>query len=161
MASRAAARISSTISARSAASWSRCHLFAPGARPCDRISMATFDGIIIGGGHNGLTLGAYLTRAGLRVCVLERNAMIGGGCSTAEPALPGFRFNLHSNFYISWANAPLTRDLELWRYGFSTIEPPVQQGITLRDGTALTIHKDIEKSCASIARFSRRDADTY
>src|ERR1041384_4072716 len=124
-------------------------------------NLATFDGVIIGGGHNGLTLGAYMSRAGLKVCVLERNDMIGGGCSTAEPALPGFRFNLHSNFYISWANAPLTRDLELWRYGFSTLEPPVQQGITLRDGTALTIHQDIEKSCASIARFSRRDADTY
>jgi len=102
-----------------------------------------------------------MSRAGLKVCVLERNDVIGGGCSTAEPALPGFRFNLHSNFYIAWASAPLTHDLELYRYGFSTIEPPVQQGIALRDGTALTIHKDVEKSCASIARFSRRDAETY
>ena len=123
--------------------------------------MATFDGIIIGGGHNGLTLGAYMSRAGLKVCVLESTAAIGGGCSTQEPTLPGFRSNLHSNFYIAWANAPLTRDLELHRFGFSTIEPPVQQGLAFRDGTALTIHKDIGKSCASIARFSRRDADTY
>jgi phytoene dehydrogenase-like protein len=123
--------------------------------------MATFDGIIIGGGHNGLTLGAYMSRVGLKVCVLESTAAIGGGCSTQEPALPGFRFNLHSNFYIAWANAPLTTDLELQRFGFSTIEPPVQQGIAFRDGTALTIHKDIAKSYASIARFSRRDADTY
>ena len=123
--------------------------------------MATFDGVIIGGGHNGLTLGAYMSRAGLKVCVLEGTAAIGGGCSTQEPILPGFRFNLHSNFYIAWANAPLTHDLELQRFGFSTIEPPVQQGVVFRDGTALTIHKDIAKSYASIARFSRRDADTY
>jgi phytoene dehydrogenase-like protein len=123
--------------------------------------MAKFDGIIIGGGHNGLTLGAYMSRAGLKVCVLESTTAIGGGCSTEQPALPGFRFNLHSNFYIAWANAPLTRDLELHRFGFSTIEPPVQQGVAFRDGTALTIHKDLEKSCASLARFSRRDADTY
>ncbi|MGZ3411079.1 MAG: phytoene desaturase family protein [Xanthobacteraceae bacterium] len=123
--------------------------------------MAKFDGIIIGGGHNGLTLGAYLSRAGMKVCVLESQPAIGGGCSTEEPTLPGFRFNMHSNFYIAWANSPLTRDLELHRFGFSTIEPPVQQGVAFRDGTALTIHKDLEKSCASLARFSRRDAETY
>jgi phytoene dehydrogenase-like protein len=123
--------------------------------------MAIFDGVIIGGGHNGLTLGAYLTRAGLKVCVLEATAAIGGGCSTEQPTLPGFRFNLHSNFYISWANSPLTDDLDLGRFGFSTIEPPVQQGIAFRDGTALVINKDVEKTCASIAQFSKRDAETY
>ena len=53
------------------------------------------------------------------------------------------------------------RDLELARYGLSTIAPPVQHGVTLRDGTALTIHKDINKTCASIARFSKRDADAF
>jgi phytoene dehydrogenase-like protein len=123
--------------------------------------MAKFDGIIIGGGHNGLTLGAYLSRAGLKILVLEARPTIGGGCSTEEPTLPGFRFNMHSNFYIGWANAPLAHDLDLHRFGFSTIEPPVQQGVAFRDGTALTIHKNLEKSCASLARFSRRDADTY
>ena len=38
-----------------------------------------FDGVVIGAGHNGLTLAAYLSRAGLRVAVLERNHRIGGG----------------------------------------------------------------------------------
>src|ERR1700681_4267030 len=123
--------------------------------------MTTFDGIIIGGGHNGLTLAAYMTRAGLKVCVLEATQALGGGCSTEQPALPGFRFNLHSNFYISWASAPLTHDLDLGRFGLSTIEPPVQHGVAFRDGSALTIHKDVEKSCASIGRFSARDARTY
>jgi phytoene dehydrogenase-like protein len=123
--------------------------------------MATFDGLIVGGGHNGLTLGAYLARAGLRVAVLERTASIGGGTGTEEPALPGFRFNLHSNFYIGFGSSPLVRDLELARHGFATVEPPVQQGVALRDGTALTIHKDLERSCASLARFSKRDADAF
>lgn len=52
--------------------------------------MSKFDGIIIGGGHNGLTLAAYMSRAGLKVCVLEATRSVGGGCSTDQPTLPGF-----------------------------------------------------------------------
>jgi phytoene dehydrogenase-like protein len=123
--------------------------------------MAAFDGVIVGGGHNSLTLGAYMARAGLRVCVLERAPHIGGGCSTEEPILPGFRCNLHSNFYIGFSTAPLMRDFELQRFGFSYIEPAVQHGVALRDGTALVLHRDVERSCASLARFSRHDAAAF
>ena len=65
--------------------------------------MDSYDGIVIGAGHNGLTLAAYLARAGLRMAVVERNARVGGGCTTDEPALPGYRFNLHSNFFMGCA----------------------------------------------------------
>jgi phytoene dehydrogenase-like protein len=123
--------------------------------------MEAFDGVIVGAGHNGLTLGAYMARSGLSIAVVERCPWIGGGCTTAEAILPGFRCNLHSNFYIGFSQAPMMRDLELARFGLSTIAPPVQHGVTLRDGTALTIHKDIAKTCASIARFSRRDAAAF
>ena len=37
-----------------------------------------YDAIIVGGGHNGLTCGAYLARAGLNTIVLERRHVIGG-----------------------------------------------------------------------------------
>src|SRR3954466_13366621 len=47
-----------------------------------------FDAIVVGGGHNGLTAGAYLARAGLRVCVVERRDILGGACVTEE-AWPG------------------------------------------------------------------------
>ena len=78
--------------------------------------MTKFDGVIVGAGHNGLTLGAYMARCGLKIGVFERNAWIGGGCTTEEPILPGFRCNLHSNFYIGFSQAPLMRDLELARW---------------------------------------------
>ena len=123
--------------------------------------MADFDGVVIGAGHNGLTLAAYLARAGLKIAVLERNEQIGGGCSTDTTRLPGFRLNLHANFYMGMQFCPLVTDLELYRYGFSYIEPPVQQGATFRDGTCVVIHKDLDKTCASLARFSKQDAETF
>jgi phytoene dehydrogenase-like protein len=123
--------------------------------------MQDYDGVIIGAGHNGLTLAAYLSRAGLKIAVLERNAEIGGGTSTQEPTLPGHRFNLHSNFFMGFGLAPLMRDLELHRFGFSYIEPLVQQAAAFRDGSCVVIHQDLEATCASLARFSKRDAETF
>ena len=123
--------------------------------------MQSYDGVIIGAGHNGLTLGAYLSRAGLKVAVVERNARIGGGCTTEEPTLPGYRFNLHSNFFMGFRHSPLLYDLELHRFGFSYIEPLVQQAAAFRDGTCVVLHKNLNNSCASLARFSKKDAETF
>ena len=123
--------------------------------------MSSYDAVVIGAGHNGLTLAAYLARAGLAVAVVERNPRIGGGTSTAEPTLPGYRFNLHSNFFMGFRHAPLMRDLELYRFGYAYVEPPIQQGAAFRDGTCVVIHKDVEATCASLARFSKRDAETF
>lgn len=123
--------------------------------------MTSFDGVVIGAGHNGLTLAAYLARAGLKIAVLERNAQLGGGCSTDTDQLPGHRLNLHANFYMGLGLCPLLEDLELYRYGFSYIEPPVQQAAVFRDGTAIVLYKDLDKSCASLARFSKQDAETF
>ncbi|MBL8798984.1 MAG: hypothetical protein JNM56_34180, partial [Planctomycetia bacterium] len=45
--------------------------------------MATpYDGIILGTGHNGLILQAYLSRAGLKTISVDRAAIPGGGLTT-------------------------------------------------------------------------------
>jgi phytoene dehydrogenase-like protein len=38
-----------------------------------------YDAVIIGGGHNGLTCAFYLAKTGLKVRVLERREVVGGG----------------------------------------------------------------------------------
>ena len=43
-----------------------------------------YDAIIIGGGHNGLTAAAYLSKAGKKVLVLERRHVLGGAAVTEE-----------------------------------------------------------------------------
>ena len=62
--------------------------------------------------------------------VVERSGEIGGGCTTRESALPGYRFNPHSNFFMGLRHAPLIQDLELYRFGFSTIEPMPRRSAT-------------------------------
>jgi beta-carotene ketolase (CrtO type) len=63
-----------------------------------------YDAIIIGGGHNGLTCGCYLAKAGLRVLVLEEYHSIGGMTITEEITLPGFKSDIHA-FGYQLANA--------------------------------------------------------
>ena len=123
--------------------------------------MDSFDGIIIGSGHNGLICANYLARAGLNILVIERNDRIGGGCRTEEVTLPGFRHNLHANFFMGIDLTPFYHDLDLPRWGCELTFPPVQHGIAFGDGTSLCIHQDPERTAASIARFSRKDADRY
>ena len=123
--------------------------------------MNDFDGIVIGAGHNGLISAAYLARAGLKILVIERNPEIGGGTTTDEVTLPGFRHNMHANFHFGCVDSPWFRDFELSRYGFSYILPPAMIAMTYQDETCITLHQDPDKTYASIARISRTDAETF
>ena len=66
------------------------------------MSATSYDAIVVGGGHNGLTASFYLARAGLRTLVVERRDIVGGACVTEEIA-PGCRASTAS--YIA-SHAP-------------------------------------------------------
>ena len=105
-----------------------------------------FDAIIIGGGHNGQILSAYLTKAGLDTLVLERRMEPGGGLCTEEVTIPGFYHNLHS-FFLRWIpDLPWYRDLGLDRFGVRMIMPEVQVVCPFSDGRGLVFHTDQEKT---------------
>lgn len=120
-----------------------------------------FDAIIIGGGHNGQILSAYLTKAGLETLVLERRTEPGGGLCTEEVTIPGFYHNLHA-FFLRWIpDLPFYKDLELQRYGVRMIMPKVQTVAPFSDGKCLVFHSEEEKTIKNISYFSNKDAETY
>ena len=60
---------------------------------------ATYDAVIVGGGHNGLTAAAYLARAGRTVLLLERADHLGGATRSAR-AFPGVDANVSRYSYL-------------------------------------------------------------
>jgi phytoene dehydrogenase-like protein len=119
-----------------------------------------YDGIIIGAGHHGLVLGAYLAKAGLNILLVERRLDYGGGLSTKEATEPGFYHNLHSINHFHISETPWFKDLELGER-VTYITPRYEFGQAHSDGTALVLGRDLEETAANIARFSRKDAATF
>src|SRR6476620_7750938 len=82
----------------------------------------SFDLVVIGGGHNGLTCAAYLARAGLKVKVIERRPIVGGAAVTEE-FHRGFR-NSVCSYGVSLLHRAVIDDLELHRHGLTIVDRP-------------------------------------
>jgi phytoene dehydrogenase-like protein len=121
----------------------------------------TYDGIILGAGHNGMILQAYLGKAGLKVLAIERKAVAGGGLATLEdPRHPGFLHNTHAFFQRAITTMPWYTDLELERHGAHFIEPELNVALLAKEGGMLGWWTDIERTAQSFEQFSARDAAT-
>jgi phytoene dehydrogenase-like protein len=121
----------------------------------------SFDFIIIGAGHNGLACAAYLAKAGAKVLVLERSMQVGGGCSTAEITLPGFKHNICSVVHTHIPTSPVYRDLELERYGVRYAYPDYLRGTIFPDHKSIVMYREPERMANELSRFSARDARTF
>ncbi len=121
----------------------------------------SWDGIIIGAGHNALVLQAYLGKAGLKVLSIDRRHIAGGGLSTMEdPRRPGFLHNTHAFFQRAITNMPWYADLELERHGARYIEPELNVAMITSGDRSLEWWTDIDRTAASFEKFSKKDAET-
>ena len=120
--------------------------------------LKTYDALIIGGGHNGLTTAAYLARAGKKVLVLERRHVL-GGAAVSEEIYPGFKFTVCS-YVVSLLRPELIRDLELPRHGLEIL-PLDTSFVPMENGDSLALWSDPASTREEIKRHSPRDADAY
>jgi len=119
--------------------------------------MQTYDAVIIGAGHNGLTCAAYLGMAGLKVKVLERRSVVGGAAVTEE-FHRGFR-NSVAAYTVSLLNPKVIADLRLFHHGLKIVERRAQNFLPTPDGQYLLAAEGHTER--NIAKFSRADAERY
>jgi phytoene dehydrogenase-like protein len=120
--------------------------------------MKTYDAIVVGAGHNGLTNAAFLAKAGLDVVCVEKNDYIGGASVSR---------NLHEDwiysncsYVCSLLRPEIYRALELHRHGLQVT--PYGGSVTfMENGDYLGSYHDPEVAYREMARFSVHDADAY
>ncbi len=119
--------------------------------------------MVAGAGHNSLVGAAYLAKAGFRVLVLEARGVIGGDAATEELTLPGYLHDSCSTAHTLLQSSPtIARDeLRLGDYGLEYLRPDPVVHVPLPDGTSVTMWRDLDRTAAEFARFSRSDADAY
>lgn len=123
--------------------------------------MTDFDGIIVGGGHNGLVCANYLARAGQRVLVLEATGRIGGGLKTEEGDVAGVRHNTHAVVMRWTPDYRIYRDLELDRFDLRVVTPAIQYAQPFRDGRCIVMAREPARTLETIARIDAQDARTF
>ncbi|KAA0199011.1 hypothetical protein HAZT_HAZT002230 [Hyalella azteca] len=117
-------------------------------------------------GHNGLVCGAYLARAGKKVCILERRHIVGGAAVTEE-IIPGFKFS-RASYVLGLLRPHIVKDLELAKYGLEVrLRDPHSYTPLLENywqdgkGKSLMLGSSIEQNSQQIAQFSTKDAAKY
>jgi phytoene dehydrogenase-like protein len=127
--------------------------------------MSDYDVIIAGGGHNGLICAAMLVREGLNVLVAERNDWVGGGVLTRELTLPGFKHDCfgssHVWIHLNPAFAQLRPELEQHGLKYIWSEDHITGHPNRYEGQGIIVYKDVDKTCDTIAEYSRADARRY
>ncbi|HEY0443834.1 MAG TPA: NAD(P)/FAD-dependent oxidoreductase, partial [Candidatus Limnocylindrales bacterium] len=132
---------------------------APFAAPVSLPSPATWDAVVIGGGHNAMVAAAYLGRAGLRTLVLERRDRVGGAAATTELA-PGFRVPTLAHT-VGRMRSSVVRDLDLASHGLTLLAPDVKVFAPQPGRRAVTLWADDARTVEGLRAWSPRDADRY
>ena len=116
------------------------------------------DAVVVGAGPNGLTAAVELARRGFSVAVFEARDTVGGGASTEELTLPGFRHDPCSAAHPLGINSPAFSAMPLERYGLQWLHAEVPMAHPFPDGTAAVLARSVAETAAS---FGPRDAGAY
>lgn len=119
---------------------------------------SSYDAIVAGAGHNGLTAACYLAKAGLKTLVIEKNDWI-GGAAVSRSLIDGWTYS-NCSYVCSLLRREIVRDLELPRFGLQVI--PYEGGATFTpDGDYFAYLSDHDALRRELTRHNPRDADAY
>ncbi len=137
---------------------------APWARPVTSISelvSPTWDAVVVGGGHNGLSAAAYIARAGRRVLVLERSDRLGGACTLETPfGDPAWQISPCA-YLVGLLHPRVIEELGLASRGLKVHLVDPHLWCPFEDGTSIALWDDLSMSAAAISRFAPRDVEGY
>src|SRR6266568_1783335 len=121
---------------------------------------ATYDAIVVGGGHNGLVAAAYLARSGARTLVLEGRHKTGGAATTEAPWPEAPEFKVTRLSYVMSLMPPtIISELDLARHGYQ-IYPMGPYYQAFADGGSIKLYADdAKRNHEEVAKFSRKDAE--
>jgi phytoene dehydrogenase-like protein len=120
--------------------------------------MKTYDAIVLGAGHNGLTTAAYLAKAGLDVVCVEKNDYI-GGASVSRNLYKDWMYS-NCSYVCSLLRPEIYRSLELHKHGLQ-VTPYGGSMTFMENGDYYGSYHDHEVAHREMARFSQHDADSY
>jgi phytoene dehydrogenase-like protein len=121
---------------------------------------ATYDAIVIGGGHNGLVAAAYLAGTGARTVVLEGRHKTGGAATTESPWPEAPEFKVTRLSYVMSLLPPtIIKDLELDRHGYK-IFPMGPYYQAFPEGGSIKLYADdAKRNYEAVSRWSTTDAE--
>src|SRR5215813_3790421 len=113
---------------------------------------------VVGAGPNGLSAAVALAREGHHVQIYEAADQIGGGASTRELTIPGFRHDVCSAVHPIGIASPFFRTLPLGDFGLQWIHPPILMAHPFDDGTAVVLGRSTQATAYSLGT---RDGAAY
>jgi phytoene dehydrogenase-like protein len=121
----------------------------------------SYDAIVVGGGHNGLIAGAYLSKHGARTVVLESRHKTGGAADTMSPWEDAPDIKVTTLSYVMSLMPPtIQKDLQLDRFGYK-VHSQGMGYLPHPSGKSIVQAEDEARTRESIAQFSKKDADAY
>ena len=121
--------------------------------------MKTYDAIVVGGGHNGLTAAAYLASGGADVLVLERRAIVGGAAVTEE-VMPECRVSFCS-YIASMLTPAVVKELGLADHGLKMVPCDPALNVPTSNEGLVTLWSDPLRTAASLRPYSQKDAENF
>jgi phytoene dehydrogenase-like protein len=125
--------------------------------------VADYDAVLVGSGVNSLACAAFLSLAGWRVAVLEREAELGGAVRTAELTEPGFHHDVFSAWHPLWVGGPAHAELgaELGKRGLEYVNTEHPTGTLFPDGESAFLTTSTDANAAELERHAAGDGEAW